>query len=225
MNPSRRRFLQSGGALVIAFNVPVAMGPAIAADENRFAPNAYICIDADGRVTMTFGYIEMGQGTFTSIPMLIAEELEVPLSAVRVAHAPADERNYGNPVLGGIQGTGNSNAVRGAWEPMRRAGAAARIMLVQAAAQGWKVDAASCRAEKGEVVHPPSGRRLKYGALVADAAKLPVPADIIKLKPRSEFKLIGTPAKRLDIAGKVNGTAQYSLDAKLPRVRFGRNAI
>src|SRR5499427_9964375 len=158
MNTSRRRFLQSGGALVIAFNLPAAVGPAVAADEKDFAPNAYIRIDPNGRVTMIVAYVEMGQGTYTSIPMLIAEELEVPLSSVRVAHAPADERNYGNPVLGGIQGTGNSNAVRGAWEPMRRAGAAARMMLVQAAAQRWKVDAASCRAEKGEVIHPPSGR-------------------------------------------------------------------
>src|SRR5262249_3418492 len=114
-----------------------------------------------------------------------------------------------------------SNSVRGAWEPMRRAGAAARMMLVQAAARRWKVDAVSCRAEKGEVIHAASGRRLKYGVLVADAAKLPVPAaDSIKLKPRNEFKLIGTPAKRLDIAGKVNGTAQFGIDAKVPRMKF-----
>ena len=226
MNTSRRRFLQSGGALVIAFNLPVAIGPAIAADEKSFAPNAYIRIDPNGRVTMIVAYVEMGQGTYTSIPMLIAEELEVPLSSVRVEHAPPDERYYGNPLLGGIQATGNSNAVRGAWEPMRRAGAAARTMLVQAAAQRWRVDAASCRAENGAVIHPASGRRLKYGALVADAAKLPVPAaDSLKLKPREQFKLIGTPAKRLDIAGKVNGTAQYGIDAKVPGMKVATIAI
>jgi isoquinoline 1-oxidoreductase subunit beta len=225
MNTSRRRFLKSGAALVIAFNVPVGMGPAMAAGEKIFAPNAYIRIDANGIVTMIFGYVEMGQGTFTSIPMLIAEELEVPLDAVRVAHAPADERNYANPLLG-LQGTGNSNSVRGAWEPMRRAGAAARIMLVQAAAQRWKVDPRSCRAEKGEVIHPASGRRHRYGVLVADAAKLPLPApESIRLKPRSEFKLVGTPAKRLDIAGKVDGSARYGIDARLPGMKFATIAI
>jgi isoquinoline 1-oxidoreductase beta subunit len=226
MNISRRRFLQSGGALVISFNLPAAIGPALAADEQSFAPNAYIRIDPDGRVSVTVAYVEMGQGTYTSIPMLIAEELEVPLSSVRVEHAPADERFYGNPLLGGIQATGNSNAVRGAWEPMRRAGAVARTLLVQAAAQRWKVDAASCRAEKGAVIHAASGRRLGYGALVAAAAQLPVPAaDSVKLKPRGEFKLIGTPAKRLDIAGKVNGTAQYGIDAKLPGMKVATIAI
>ncbi|HSU77048.1 MAG TPA: molybdopterin cofactor-binding domain-containing protein, partial [Burkholderiales bacterium] len=226
MNSSRRRFLQSSGALVIAFNLPAAIGPASAADEKSFAPNAYIRIDAKGQVTFVVAYVEMGQGTYTSIPMLIAEELEVPLSSVRVEHAPPDERYYGNPLLGGIQATGNSNAVRGAWEPMRRAGAVAKTMLVQAAAQRWKVDAASCRAENGAVVHAASGRRLGYGALVADAAKLPVPdPKSVTLKPREQFKLIGTPAKRLDIDGKVNGTAQYGIDARLPGMKFATIAI
>ena len=225
MNTSRRRFLQSGGALMIAFNLPAAVGPAVAADEKDFAPNAYIRIDPNGRVTMIVAYVEMGQGTYTSIPMLIAEELEVPLSSVRVEHAPPDERHYANPLIG-IQATGNSNAIRGAWEPMRRAGAVARTMLVQAAAQRWKVDPASCRAEQGTVVHPASGRRLKYGALVADAAKLPVPAaNSVTLKPRDQFKLIGTPAKRLDIAGKVNGTAPYGIDAKVPGMKVATIAI
>src|SRR5262249_42283660 len=108
----------------------------------------------------------------------------------------------------------------------RRAGAAARIMLVQAAAQRWKVDAASCRAEKGEVIHPPSGRRLKYGALVANAAKLPVPAaESGKLKSRSEFKLVPTPARRLGRSGKVSGPAQYGIDAKPPGMKFASIAI
>ncbi len=226
MNTSRRRFLQSSGALVIAFNLPAAVGPALAADEKTFAPNAYIRIDPKGQVSVVVAYVEMGQGTYTSIPMLIAEELEVPLSSVRVEHAPPDERYYGNPLLGGIQATGNSNAVRGAWEPMRRAGAVARTVLVQAAAQRWKVDAASCRAEKGAVVHAASGRRLGYGALVADAAKLPVPdPKSVTLKPREQFKLIGTPAKRLDIDGKVNGTAQYGIDTRLPGMKFATIAI
>jgi isoquinoline 1-oxidoreductase beta subunit len=226
MNTSRRAFLQSSGALVIAFNLPAAIGPASAAEDKSFAPNAYIRIDANGRVTFIVAYVEMGQGTYTSIPMLIAEELEVPLSSVRVEHAPPDERYYGNPLLGGIQATGNSNAVRGAWEPMRRAGAVARTMLLQAAAQRWKVDPASCRAENGAVIHPASGRRLRYGALVADAAKLPVPdPKSVTLKPRERFKLIGTPAKRLDSAGKVNGTAQFGIDAKVPGMKVATIAI
>ena len=224
MNTSRRRFLQSGGALWLSFHVPVGAHAATAAGQS-FAPNAYLRIDPNGRVTMIVAYVEMGQGTYTSIPMLIAEELEVPLSSVRVEHAPPDERHYANPLLG-IQATGNSNAIRGAWEPMRRAGAVARTMLVQAAAQRWKVEPASCRAEQGTVVHPASGRRLKYGALVADAAKLPAPPTAsVTLKPRDQFKLIGTPAKRLDIAGKVNGTALYGIDAKVPGMKVATIAI
>src|SRR5262249_22227558 len=226
MNRSRRRFLQSGGALVIALHLPsAAIGPATAREGESFAPNAFIRIDADGQVTMIVAYVEMGQGTYTSIPMLIAEELEVPLSSVRVEHAPPDERHYANPLLG-VQATGNSNAIRGAWEPMRRAGAVARTMLVQAAAHRWKVDPASCRAENGAVIDPASGRRLSYGTLVADAAKLPVPAaDSVKLKPRSEFKLIGTPAKRLDIARKDHGTAQYGIDPKVRGMKVASIAI
>ena len=223
MNASRRRFLQSGGALCLAFHVPGAVKAAGA--DASFAPNAYLRIDPNGQVTMIVAYVEMGQGTYTSIPMLIAEELEVPLSSVRVEHAPPDDRHYANPLIG-IQATGNSNAIRGAWEPMRRAGAVARTMLVQAAAQRWNVDAGSCRAEKGAVIHPASGRRLKYGSLVADAAKLPVPAaDSVKLKPREQFKLIGTPAKRLDIAGKVNGTALFGIDAKVPGMKVATIAM
>src|SRR5207237_5862183 len=127
----------------------------------------------DGQVVLTMPYVEMGQGTYTAIPMLIAEELEVDLKQVRLEHAPPDEKLYGNPLLGGIQATGNSNAIRAAWQPLRQAGAIARTMLVSAAAKRWNVDSASCRAQSGEVRHAPTARRLKYAALVADAAKLP----------------------------------------------------
>ena len=139
---------------------------------------------------MIVPYVEMGQGTYTSIPMLIAEELEVALASVRVEHAPASNELYGNPLLGGFQATGNSNAIRGAWIPMRQAGAVARTMLVSAAAEKWGVGAASCRARNGEVIHTPSGRRLKYGALVETAAKLPV------LKPESVNVTLYTPGGR-----------------------------
>jgi len=164
-------------------------------------------------------YVEMGQGTYTSIPMLIAEELEVDLKQVRLDHAPPNEKLYGNPLLGGVQATGNSNAIRAAWQPLRQAGATARTMLVSAAAKRWNVDPASCRAQSGEVLHPPTGRRAKYGELAADAARMPVP-ESVALKRPEDFKLIGTPAKRLDTPAKVNGTAVYGIDARPPGVKI-----
>ena len=151
-------------------------------------------------------YVEMGQGTYTAIPMLIAEELEVDLNQVRLEHAPPNEKLYGNPLLAGVQATGGSTAIRAAWKPLREAGATARTMLVSAAAKRWNVDPASCRAESGEVLHAPTGRRFKYGELAADAARMPVP-ESVALKRPEDFKLIGTPAKRLDTPAKVNGTA------------------
>src|SRR5260370_28267581 len=114
----------------------------------------------------------MGQGPYTSIPMLIAEELDVSLKQVRLEHAPPNEKLYANPLLG-VQATGNSNAMRGAWKPLREAGATARMMLVAAAAKRWGVDAKSCRAQDGEVIHVPTDQRLKYGELVAEAEKRP----------------------------------------------------
>src|SRR5262249_42357516 len=142
----------------------VPLGRGEATDAERFAPNAFIRIGSDGRVVLTMPYVEMGQGTYTAIPMLIAEELEVSLKQVRLEHAPPNETVYANPMLG-VQATGNSNAMRGAWKPLREAGATARIMLVAAAAKRWGVEATSCRAQDGEVIHVPSGRRLEYGEL------------------------------------------------------------
>jgi isoquinoline 1-oxidoreductase beta subunit len=211
---SRRSFLQAsasaGGGLVLSLSLP--FDPSEAASTEVFAPNAFIRIGADGEVVLTMPYVEMGQGTYTSIPMLIAEELDVSLKQVKLEHAPPNEKLYANPLLG-VQATGNSNAMRGAWEPMRRAGATARIMLVEAAAKRWGVDAKTCRTQDGEVIHVPTGRKLKYGELAANAAKLLAPGNVA-LKSADEFKLIGTPAKRLDIAGKVNGTATFGIDAR-----------
>ena len=217
---SRRRFLSvsaaMGGGLLIGF----ATGPAIRAADAAgkgasaaFAPNAFIRIGSDGQIVLTMPYVEMGQGTYTSIPMLIAEELEVDLKQVRLEHAPPDEKLYGNPLLGGIQATGNSNAVRASWQPLREAGATARTLLVSAASKRWNVDPASCRAQSGEVLHPPTRRRIKYGELAADAAHMSVPESVVLKKP-ADFKLIGTPAKRLDTPSKVNGTAVYGIDAR-----------
>src|SRR5882724_6260249 len=174
---SRRGFLQAGvaagGGLMLSLSLPLANGEAEAADADGFAPNAFIRIVGDGRIVLTMPYVEMGQGTYTSIPMLIAEELEVDLKQVQVEHAPPNEKLYGNPLLGGIQVTGNSNAVRASWLPLRQAGATARAMLVSAAAKRWNVDPASCRAQSGEVLHAATGRSMKYGALADAAARLP----------------------------------------------------
>jgi len=204
---------------MLSLNLPFANGAAEAAGADGFAPNAFIRIAGDGQVVLTMPSVEMGQGTYTSIPMLIAEELEVDLKQVRLEHAPPDEKRYGNPLLGGIQATGNSNAIRAAWQPLRQAGAIARTMLVSAAAKRWGVDPASCRAHAGEVLHEPTGRRIKYGELTADAAGMPVP-DSVALKRPENFKLIGTAAKRLDTPAKVNGTAIYGIDARPPGVKI-----
>ncbi len=204
---------------MLSLSLPFANGEAEAAGADGFAPNAFIRIAGDGQIVLTMPYVEMGQGTYTSIPMLIAEELEVELKQVRVEHAPPNEKLYGNPLIAGVQATGNSNAMRAAWQPLRQAGATARTMLVSAAAKRWNVDTASCRAQKGEVLHAPSGRRAKYGELAAEAAPMPVPENVALKRPE-DFKLIGTPAKRLDAPAKVNGTAVYGIDARPPGVKI-----
>jgi len=217
---SRRSFLQvaaAGGGLMLGLRLPFAMNEAAAAGD--FAPNAFVRIGGDGQVVLTMPYVEMGQGTYTSIPMLIAEELEVDLKDVRLEHAPPNEKLYGNPLLGGLQATGNSNAVRAAWQPLRQAGAAARTMLIAAAAKRWNVDPATCRAQDAKVLHPPTGRSIKYGELAAEAAGMPVP-QTVALKRPEQFKLIGTPAKRLDAPAKANGTAVYGIDVRPPGVKI-----
>jgi len=220
---SRRKFLQvgaaTGGGLILSLRLPFATGDAKAAGADGFTPNAFVRIQPDGQIVLTMPYVEMGQGTYTSIPMLIAEELEVDLKQVRLEHAPPNEKLYGNPLLGGIQATGNSNAVRASWQPLRQAGAIARTMLVSAGAKRWGVDKASCRAQSGEVLHPPTGRRASYGALAAEAARIPVPKNVALKRPE-DFKLIGTPAKRLDTPAKVNGTAVYGIDVRPPGVKI-----
>ena len=217
---SRRSFLRvgaaAGGGMMLSLNLPFGNGEVEAAD--AFVPNAFIRIERDGPIVLTMPYVEMGQGTYTAIPMLIAEELEVDLEQVRLEHAPPNEKLYANPLLG-VQATGNSNAIRGAWQPLRQAGATARTMLVAVAAKKWNVDPTSCRAQSGEVLHSPSGRRIKYGALAVDAARMSVPENVVLKQPR-DFKLIGTPAKRLDTPAKVNGTAVYGIDARPPGVKI-----
>ena len=224
---SRRDFVvaiaTAGGGLLLGCRVDGRRSLAGSAETAgsapaAFAPNAFVRIGTDGRITLIMNQVEMGQGMFTSMPMLIAEELEVGLDQVALEHAPPDDKLYGNPLVG-FQMTGASSSVRMMFQPLRRAGATARTMLVAAAAQSWGVDPGSCRAEKGVVTHVPTGRTLAYGALADKAAKLPVPQQVT-LKDPKDFRLIGTPAKRLDTPDKVNGKAQYGIDVRLPGMKI-----
>ena len=220
---SRRSFLAAGaaagGGLLLGFYLPQLIGAkAQVVTTEAFAPNAFVRIGRDENVILVMPQVEMGQGTYTSMSMLIAEELEIDLAKVSLEAAPPDDRLYALPGAG-FQLTGGSTSVMAMWEPLRRAGATARVMLIAAAAAGWNVDPISCHAEKGEVLHSPTGQRVNYGALVDAAAKLPVP-DNVALKEPKDFTLIGTPAKRLDTPDKVNGKAQFGIDAMLPGMTF-----
>jgi CO/xanthine dehydrogenase Mo-binding subunit len=227
---SRREFLKVttaaavGGGLLFGFRLPAH---ALVSDEltadSPFAPNAFLRIDRDGTVAFVMPMIEMGQGTYTSLPMLIAEELEVDVNKVVIEHAPPDDKVYINPLIG-IQMTGGSTAIRSMYVPLRRAGATARTMLVTAATRVWSVDATTCKAVDGTVVHMPTGRSLAYGALVSEAAKVEVPSEVT-LKDPSQFRLVGKAHRRLDTTGKVNGTAKYGIDTRLPGMKFAVPAI
>ena len=212
---SRRAFLKTGAAtaLVIGFTLRTGTGRALAAGAaDVFSPSAYLRITADNRVTVVCGSSEMGQGVLTAIPMLLAEELDADWSTVSVEQAPVDKA-FINPMFG-MQATGGSTTVRAHWEPLRKAGAAAREMLVAAAAKQWQLDAGSLHTKAGRVIAP-DGRTVAYGALVAVAATQPVPANP-KLKDSKDFTLLGTPVKRLDTPAKVNGSAKFGLDVHLP---------
>ncbi len=214
-NRSRRDFLKVGGmalgGLTLAFALPGTNRLAQAA-VGTFQPNAYLRIATDGLVTVTCGLSEMGQGVHTSIPMLIAEELDADWSSVRVEQAPVDKA-FNNPYFK-MQATGGSTSIRAHWQPMREAGAAARSMLVAAAAQTWKVPVSECRTESGQVIHG-SGKSLAYGDLVTSAAKQDVPAKVV-LKDPAQFRLLGRDQHRLDTPPKVDGSAKYGLDVRLP---------
>ena len=213
---SRRGLLKGAGALLIGFCAPITRMSA--AESAPFAPNAFVRIDAAGDVTLIMPQVEMGQGVYTSISMILAEELDADWARVRVDHAPPDEAHYANPMLG-MQATGNSNSVRAFWTPLRKAGAAARACLVAAAAAGWGVAPAECRTEAGAVIHDASGRRAAYGDLAQRAAAITPPKDP-PLKDPSQFRLIGRPLKRLDTPDKTNGSAKYGIDAMPPGLKF-----
>jgi isoquinoline 1-oxidoreductase beta subunit len=221
---SRRSLLTGGlaGGLLLAFHLPVrAVNEPVQPPDGtagKFAPNAFIRIDSSGKTTLVMPQVEMGQGVYTSISMILAEELDADFSQVMLEHAPPSDKLYGNPMFG-IQATGNSNSIRAWWKPLRTASANARAMLVQAAAQQWQVDPASCTTANSEVMHKASGRRLSYGAL-ALAASSEVPPKDVPLKDPKDFVLIGQPLKRLDTPDKVNGKAIYGIDAMLPDMKF-----
>jgi isoquinoline 1-oxidoreductase beta subunit len=217
---TRRGFLQAGlavgGTLVVGFHLPLAQGAQ--PGKSLFAPNAFIRIDSHGKVTLIMPQVEMGQGIYTSIAMILAEELDAAFDQVSLEAAPPNDKLYGNPTFG-IQVTGNSNSVRAFWLPLRKAAAGARGMLVQAASQQWKVEPASIRTENGAAIHEASGRRLAYAALIDRAQGLAPPKDP-PLKEIKDFKLIGNALKRLDTPDKVNGKVMYGIDAMPPGVKF-----
>jgi isoquinoline 1-oxidoreductase subunit beta len=221
---SRRIILASGlaGGFVLAFHLPVraANEPVQPPDDTtgKFAPNAFIRIDNAGKTTLVMPQVEMGQGVYTAVAMILAEELDADFSQVTLLHAPPNDKLYGNPTFG-IQVTGNSNSIRAFWKPLREAGAGARAMLVQAAAQQWQVEAARCTTSNGEVTHAESGRKLGYGAL-AEAAGKQAPPQQVALKDPKNFTLIGKPLKRFDTPDKTNGKAVYGIDAMLPGMKF-----
>src|SRR6202047_2489728 len=171
---SRRALLTGGlaGGFLLAFHLPVRAvnEPVQPPDvtDGKFAPNAFIRIDNAGKTTLVMPQVEMGQGVYTAVAMILAEELDADFPYVTLEHAPPNDKLYGNPVFG-LQGTGNSNSIRAWWMSLRKAGAGARAMLVQAAAQQWQVDPASCTTANGEVIHSESGRKLSYRAVARGA--------------------------------------------------------
>ena len=225
---TRRTFLRTaaaaGGGLMIGGYLPSPLtgGPAaeLAAQAASFEPNVWLRIGTDNSVRIMLSMVEMGQGVMTAMPMLVAEELDVDWNSINTEWAPADRR-YGNPNFGGSQTTAGSNSTRGMWRLLRDAGASARAMLVTAAAQTWNVAESTLTTEKGEVVHGASGRRVKYGALVDRAAKLPVPSKV-PLKDPKAFRLLGQPLPRLDVPAKVNGSAEFGVDVKRPGMLVAR---
>ena len=214
---TRRSFLQTSalasGGLLLGVALPGATGDAVAAG-TLYTPNAWVHIADDNTITLISARSEMGQGVYTSMPMLIAEELNVDVRKVRVAIAPPNAKVYGNALLGGPQLTGGSTSVRDAWEKLRIAGAQVREMLVAAAADRWKVDASTLKAQNGMVIGA-NGKKASYGQLAAAASQLPVP-EKVALKDPNDFTIVGKRTRRLDTPAKTNGSAEFGIDVKLP---------
>ncbi|HEX4151269.1 MAG TPA: molybdopterin cofactor-binding domain-containing protein [Steroidobacteraceae bacterium] len=225
-DPARRDFCRrtamAGGGLVLAVTLPALARKTHPAAAAAPAPlNAWLRIGADDSITVLVDRSEMGQGVYTALPMLLAEELDVDLQRIRVVAAPVGAAyvNVGN----GGQITGTSNSVPDAWAKLRTAGAQARNMLIGAAARQWRVDPAECRTTNGRVLDA-RGHSASYGELAAAAATLPVPKDV-KLKPPADFRLIGKPQGRLDTPAKVDGSAEFGLDVQLPGMKYAVIAL
>ncbi|MGF6597865.1 isoquinoline 1-oxidoreductase beta subunit [Paraburkholderia sp. GAS448] len=221
-SPSRRTFLKGVGtaaalALTIGFEWGGSSRRAVAAETTggTFAPNAFLRVGADDSVTVIAKHVEMGQGAYTGIATIVAEELDADWAHVRVESAPADANRYANLAFGTMQGTGGSSAMANSWMQLREAGAKARVMLVAAAAKQWQVPASELRTERGSVYHDASGKRASYGSLASAAATLPVPEKAALKDPRN-FRLIGTRAPRVDVPPKTDGTAQFTIDVTFP---------
>jgi isoquinoline 1-oxidoreductase beta subunit len=212
VNVSRRDFLKSTGALVLAVSLPEI---ALSQPRSEFSPNAFVRIGSDGTVTVIAKHLEMGQGTYTGLATLVAEELDADWSQVRVEGAPADATRYNNLFWGPMQGTGGSSAIANSFVQLRTAGAAARAMLVAAAAAEWKVKPEEVSVSKGVLVHKASGRKAGLGEFASAAAMLEVPKDP-PLKDPKNFTLIGKPAARVDAVAKSTGKAMFTQDVKLP---------
>ena len=222
-NLSRRNFLRvsatAGGGWVLGFYFPVLQQQP-RGQARVFAPNIWLRIAPDDTVTIKLTQLELGQGVMTAMPMLVAEELDADWNKVKLEWVGADPA-YANPAMRGAQVTTSSQSVRGLGKPLREAGAAARAMLVTAAANTWGVPEESLSTEKGVVLHNASGRQLRYGELVEKAAALPVPKQIVLKDPKS-FKLLGQPLRRVDLAEKVNGSAVFGMDVRLPNMLVAR---
>jgi isoquinoline 1-oxidoreductase subunit beta len=218
---SRRNFLKisglTGSGLCLGFYFPAIAREAkilnAVEEATNIELNAWIHIDTSGKVTIFSHRAEMGQGVYQAIPQIIAEELEVNLSEVNIVFAKGDNKKYGSQVTGG------SSTVRGSYKNLLNLGATAREMLIEAGSKKWNVPATECYAEGGHVIHRPSGKKFHYGELVVDASKLETPKNV-KLKTRSEYKLIGKPLRRQDTVLKTNGEAIFGLDKKIPGMLY-----
>ena len=215
----RRQFLKGAGAvgagLVIGFNWAGGGRRAAMAATADLIPNAFVRIGADSTVTVIVKHFEMGQGTTTGLPTILAEELDADWAQVKVAFAPSDPTKYNNLLFGDAQGTGGSTAIANSYKQLREAGAAARAVLVQAAAESWNVPVGEITVENGSVQHKKSGQYSSFGGLVAKAATLPMPSQV-KLKDPKDFKLIGQMLPRKDSLDKAHGRTQFTLDVRLP---------
>ncbi|MFO1379504.1 MAG: xanthine dehydrogenase family protein molybdopterin-binding subunit [Chitinivorax sp.] len=221
-NVSRRQFLQGTAGLTLAFALPASAAPAgpgkaggEVVGKVNFEPNAFLRIGADGSVTIISKHLEMGQGTYTGLATMLAEELDADWNKVRIEGAPADASRYNNLFWGPAQGTGGSTAMANSWEQMRKAGAAGRFMLVQAAAKRWQVPASEIAVRDGIVSHSKSRRKAGFGELAQAAGEETIPSELTLKHPR-DFRLIGKHAPRKDSADKTNGKAIFTQDIQLP---------